>query len=362
MATITERKRKGGSRYTAQIRIKRDGQIVHSEAETFDKRSMAIAWGKKREAELAIPGAIAAEGHRGLTVGQVLQWYLDDYNDQDQFGRSKLATLQALLRTPLADLRAMSLTPGDIIQHIRERRRTVSSSTALNDIIWLRTAFKRIRPTRNIPLNMDVIEDAAQVCKAEKLIGKSKERKRRPSLLELDSILEHIVRQKHGGRIEIPMIEIIAFAIFSTRRQDEICRIRFSDLDIEQSRVLVRDMKDPNGTSGNDVWVSLPPEALLMIQQRKRIDPNDEAERIFPYDPKSVSSAFTRTCKMTAIKDLRFHDLRHDGISRLFELGMDIPRVSMVSGHRSWAQLRRYTHLYELGIKDKYAGWRWLQK
>lgn len=45
------------------------------------------------------------------------------------------------------------------------------------------------------------------------------------------------------------------------------------------------------------------------------------------------------------IKDLRFHDLRHEGISRLFEQGYQIQEVSMVSGHRDWGSLKRYTNL-----------------
>jgi integrase len=55
------------------------------------------------------------------------------------------------------------------------------------------------------------------------------------------------------------------------------------------------------------------------------------------------------------IENLRFHDLRHDGISRLFELGKTIPQAACVSGHRSWVSLRRYTHIEQSG--DKYAQW-----
>jgi len=52
--------------------------------------------------------------------------------------------------------------------------------------------------------------------------------------------------------------------------------------------------------------------------------------------------------------------LRHDGVSRLFELGWNIPHVAAVSGHRSWSSLKRYTHLRQAG--DKYAGWPWLDR
>ena len=51
-------------------------------------------------------------------------------------------------------------------------------------------------------------------------------------------------------------------------------------------------------------------------------------------------------------------DLRHDGVSRLFEMGWNIPQVSQVSGHRTWTSLKRYTHMRQTG--DKYTGWKWL--
>ena len=52
------------------------------------------------------------------------------------------------------------------------------------------------------------------------------------------------------------------------------------------------------------------------------------SEHIFPYDPKSVGAAFTRACRVLGIKDLRFHDLRHEATSRLFERGYQIHEVA----------------------------------
>ncbi|MGA6995231.1 MAG: hypothetical protein WBZ22_03140 [Pseudolabrys sp.] len=53
------------------------------------------------------------------------------------------------------------------------------------------------------------------------------------------------------------------------------------------------------------------------------------------------------------MKDLRFHDLRHEGISRLFEIGRTIPQAAAVSGHRSWTSLKRYTRIRQTGDKYK---------
>ena len=52
-----------------------------------------------------------------------------------------------------------------------------------------------------------------------------------------------------------------------------------------------------------------------------------------------------RSCKALDIDDLRFHDLRHEGTSRLFEAGFPIEKVAMVTGHKDWRMLRRYTNL-----------------
>jgi integrase len=71
-----------------------------------------------------------------------------------------------------------------------------------------------------------------------------------------------------------------------------------------------------------------------------------------------LTETHTKTAVMHFSHDRRhFHDLRHDGISRLFEMGWTIPHVASVSGHRSWQSLKRYTHIRQNG--DKYAGWDW---
>ena len=111
-------------------------------------------------------------------------------------------------------------------------------------------------------------------------------------------------------------------------------------------------MKHPGDKKGNNVYCELPPEAIAIVKSM----PRDE-ERIFPYSTDAISAAFTRACKILGIEDLRFHDLRHEGISRLFEIGRTIPQVAAVSGHRSWTSLKRYTHLRQ--STDKYDNWKW---
>ena len=149
------------------------------------------------------------------------------------------------------------------------------------------------------------------------------------------------------------MHAITAFAMFSTRRQEEITRIQWKH--VEQGRVLIEDMKHPGEKHGNHVWCDLPPEAEAILRAQPRRD-----DRVFPYGTDAISANFTRACKVLGIEDLHFHDLRHEGITRLFEMGWTIPHVAAVSGHRSWVSLKRYTHIRQTG--DRWQDWPWLRK
>ncbi|WP_366142915.1 tyrosine-type recombinase/integrase [Pseudooceanicola sp.] len=57
--------------------------------------------------------------------------------------------------------------------------------------------------------------------------------------------------------------------------------------------------------------------------------------RSSPTPPDAITANFTRACKLLGIEELHFHDLRHEGISRLFEMGWNIPHVVAASGLRS---------------------------
>jgi integrase len=130
-------------------------------------------------------------------------------------------------------------------------------------------------------------------------------------------------------------------------RQEDICRICWSDVDAAKKVVIVRDRKDPRNKMGNDQKVPLLDatgiDAWAILSEQKAASPR--TERIFPYNSKSVGTAFRRACRDLKIEDLHFHDLRHEGASRFFEAGFTIEQVAPVTGHKDWKMLRRYTNL-----------------
>jgi len=112
--------------------------------------------------------------------------------------------------------------------------------------------------------------------------------------------------------------------------------------------LLIRDRKDPRRKNGNDQRIPLLDvsgyDACAIIEEQRKFSEGN-CGRIFPYNGKSVGTAFHRQCRELEIEDLHFHDLRHEGTSRLFEAGFFIEQVALVTGHKDWKMLRRYTHL-----------------
>ncbi|RUX06734.1 MAG: site-specific integrase [Mesorhizobium sp.] len=350
MGTIVERQRGDGTTaFMAKIILKQKGKVVHRESKTFDRRPAASAWVKKREDQLSKPGALDRVKAEDPTLKEVIATYIT--NSVKALGRTKSQVLEAIKEEEIADLKCSAIGSPQLIEFATRLSKTRKPQTVGNYLSHLSEVFTVARPAWGYPLDRQAMDDALIVARRLGLTGRSQSRERRPTMDELERLMTLFAGRRSTS---IPMTKLVAFAIFSTRRQEEITRITWTDLDEEHSRILVRDMKNPTEKAGNDVWCDLPPEALAIIQGMPR-----GKGPIFPFKPDTIGFGFRDACALLDIEDLRFHDLRHEGISRLFELGWNIPHVATVSGHRSWQNLKRYTHIRQR--TDKYAGWKWLE-
>lgn len=375
MGTISERTRKNGSKsYTAQIRLKQKGKVVHTEAQTFERKPAAKAWLKKRETELAEPGAL----ERLKAADPILADVIDEYigTSLKAMGKTKAQCLRLIKKHPLAAKRCSTIASHDLSSFAKDLKGgwlpegevdvfetdvgegdrenpCRQPQTVGNYMSHLGSVFAIARPMWGYSLDKTAFEDAVAVTNRLGIISRSQERDRRPTIVELEKLLAFFADRSARTPQSSPMGKIILFAIFSPRRQEEITVIRWADYEPNHDRYLVRDMKHPGQKIGNDVWCTLLPEAKAVIEAMPR-----DADEIFPYNSGTISRNFTDACKVLGIENLHFHDLRHEGISRLFEMGWDIPRVATVSAHRSWSSLKRYAHIRQVG--DKFAGWKWL--
>lgn len=350
MGSILKRRRKDGTiGYTAIVRVKKAGVIIHSETDTFDREQAAKSWITKREAALALPGALDKPNDPPLA--DVIKAYNED--KKRPHGKTKDQVLRFIAASDLGKMPCSQVTSQELVKFAKSFT-DQQPSTVANYLSHLASVMAIARPAWGYPLDSQAMDDARIVLTKMGIIGKSKERTRRPTIAELNKLMEHFtIVERHANRI--PMTKIMVFALYSTRRLDEITKILYSDLQAEHSEIMVRDMKNPGEKIGNNVVTTLTPEALKMIEIH-----GSKVDRIWKFNGDSISTAFTRACQFLEIADLHFHDLRHEGITRLFEMGWSIPRVACVSGHRSWKTLQRYTQYRQAG--DKYADWVWKTK
>lgn len=332
----------------------KDGH-THNETQTFDRRQAAEKWIKKREVELSAPGGMRLAVAGDPKLGDVIDRYVS--TTEKQIGRTKAQVLRSIKEHEIAEKRCSEVTSEILVAFAHDLNEGRQPQTVQNYLSHLSAVFAVAKPAWGYPLDRAAIKDALTVLKRLGLTSRSLKRDRRPTLDELDRLLERFGERQEAKADALPMQKLVVFAIFSTRRQEEITRITWADLDEEGSRVMVRDMKNPGQKKGNDVWVTLPPEALAVIRAMPRLKGEP---RIFPFYADSVSASFTRACKILGIENLHFHDLRHEGCSRLFEMGWTVPQVATVSGHRNWQSLQRYTHVRQTG--DKFKDWPWLSR
>jgi len=80
---------------------------------------------------------------------------------------------------------------------------------------------------------------------------------------------------------------------------------------------------------------------------------DNKEQRVFPVSENAFKLAWQRLRDHSGILDLHFHDLRHEAITRFVERGLSVPEVALISGHRDYRMLFRYTHLKPESIVDK---------
>jgi integrase len=201
-----------------------------------------------------------------------------------------------------------------------------------------------------VPINLQLLEDASHELRQRRVTGKPKQRQRRVTADEEKALLDHF--DVRDVRAEIPMADIIRFALLTARRQEEITRLKWADLDRDKGIAWLDDVKHPRKKIGNRRAFRLLSEAWEIIDRQPR---PEKTERVFPYNPKSIGANFTRACRLRGLDDLHFHDLRHEATSRLFERGYDIPEVAHFTLHESWTTLKRYTHLRPEQVEERPA-------
>lgn len=137
----------------------------------------------------------------------------------------------------------------------------------------------------------------------------------------------------------------VVLAIETGMRSGEMLAMRWEHVNLTNRTVFLPDTKN-----GSPRTVPLSTRALSAIHAL----PRSINGRLFRSGYHSIHNAFklaltkaqaTQPDSETFLRGLRFHDLRHEAVTRLFEKGLNPIEVGMVSGHKTLSMLQRYTHL-----------------
>ncbi len=329
MPTVRER----NGRHQCQVRIKRDGVIVYETSETFDTHKQAYVWGCGIEDQYKA-GEIGKDPSQ-MTIGEVVEAHRTALEAAGKDVRGLSNSMNNLIDSKLGKTPILRAESGDIVAWGKAYGETRAPATVLHGLMTLRTCYQTARSELDIKADVATVADAVKHLTRLGIAAKSIERERRVTDTEIDKICTH--HESLFGTT-IPLRIALNLAVEFPRRSGELFgRMRWENYTGETVKLL--DTKDP--TKVRNEIVPVPPKARAIIDQL----PQGKGGYICPWKAKSVSAAVYNACKMLEIEDLHLHDIRHEGISRLFEAGLDIPRVAMISGHKSWATLKRYTHL-----------------
>ena len=110
-------------------------------------------------------------------------------------------------------------------------------------------------------------------------------------------------------------------------------------------------LRIPHSKNGYSRSIPLSSGALAILESLQPV-----SEVVFPISANALRLNWQRIRRIAGIVDLHFHDLRHEAISRFFEMGLSVPEVALISGHRDARMLLRYAHGDMKLVQQKLGG------
>ena len=325
MATL--RKRNG--KWQVQIRRPHQPSINRS----FIHKSRAQQWARKVEAEIDVKGLLPDTSLlKQHTLLDLINRYLDQITPKKRGHVNEQIRLKQIARHQIASYQLINLKQVHINSYVEERMSLVSPGTAARDLGVLHHLVETARLQWGIPFGEDLFKG----------VQKPKEPPSRDRRLDLHE--EEILLQGCALSRVIYLKPIITLALETAMRRGEILAIQWDD--INES---LRTLRIPITKNGHPRVIPLSSKALTTLLGT----PRGNSERVYEVSPNAFRLAWERLRNRVGIKDLHFHDLRHEAISRFFELGLSIPEVALISGHRDPRMLFRYTHLRAEDVAEK---------
>ncbi|MCC7487286.1 MAG: site-specific integrase [Burkholderiales bacterium] len=323
---IQERRNSDGSvTYRAQVRMRGAPPLSKS----FSRKTAARAWIEQTRTVIRGGNAPSGEAER-TTLREALERYLREPPTQRKTGKplkgwSRLQNrVKAWMVNPLAFRFLSQLRGADFASYRDERRKAGKAESTI------RIELALISKLYNVAAREWGMEGLRNPIKSMTLPGMANARERTLQPGEEGALLEEL--QKAGAYMA-PLAEL---AIETAMRQGELLALTWGDVDLPAR---VARLKDTKNTEPRDVPLSTRAVEILKALPRSL----DSTARVFPVSQDEVIRTFRGACVAAKIEDLRFHDLRHEAVTRICKR-LPMHEAMRVSGHKTPAMLMRYYH------------------
>ncbi len=322
-----------------QVRVIRQGHKAL--AKTFISRAEAVRWGRQMEVMIE-QGVIRPETSR-LRLADLIQRYLIEVTPAKKNARSEACLLAAWKNWECADRTLNRICVADLaLWRDRKLATGISTGTVRNALAALSAVYRHA----SLDWGMDWLVNPVMRLKRP---APGKARTRRVSEPELFAI------KTHTGSADLP--PLIDLAVETGMRLSELVNLRWEYVNLKERTVHLPDTKN-----GDPRTVPLSSTAIATLEALRSGPIVRLNGRLFDLSSHAVTVAFRRAVKRARaahlkelsgrgitddglLSNLRFHDLRHEAVSRLFERGLNVLEVGTISGHKTLQMLKRYTHL-----------------
>jgi len=346
MATIT---RRGDLQWQAKVR--RKGYPVQSR--TFTHRADAEKWARAVERELETSGFVDRRAAEKNTFREILERYQREVTPSKKGAEVETARIDVLLRDPVLPNLKMSAVSSFEIAAWRDRRlKDVSGSTVNREMNVLSSLVNHARREWRIHM-----ENPIPLVKRPE---NAKARERRISDEELRyllSALENLGRNADGTFTKSArnpwLAPALRLALETAMRRSELLSLHWKNVDLKQRTAHLVDTKN-----GDARTVPLSSAAVATLREL----PRSISGIVFPISPMSLRKGFERAVvrareqyeadcatkkkkpESGLLRNLRFHDTRHEAASRLAGKLSNVLELSAVTGHKDLRMLKRYYH------------------
>ena len=304
---------------------------------TFFTEKDAEKWARGVEHEMDRGIFISRHESETTTLHEALERYAREVSSLKKSHARELVRIKNLQSTPLA-VRFLANLRGSDFASFRDQKRAEgkAENTIRLDLALLSHLFNTARREWGM-------EGLINPVLSIKLPSGSNQRSRRLEATEELKLIQELTKCRNEY-----IAPMVIFAIETGCRQGEILKLHWQHIDFNQKLAHLIDTKN-----GESRIIPLSPKAMNTLSNLPR---SIKGGKIFDITADGLSRAFNRCCKNLGIVDLRFHDLRHEATSRLFEGGLNTMEVATISGHKTLQMLKRYTHLRPTDLAKK-LGW-----